>query len=95
MPDVFEVRLSRRVQADLHSVPKPIVVKLRAWIDAVSWLGLREVRKVSGYHDESLRGRREGQRSIRLNRSYRAIYELKADGAVEFVSIEEVNKHDY
>jgi toxin HigB-1 len=95
MPEVFEVRLSRRAQDDLHSVPKSLLVKLRAWIDAVGRLGLREVRKVSGYHDEPLKGRREGQRSIRLNRSYRAIYELKSDGAAEFVSIEEVNKHDY
>jgi hypothetical protein len=29
-----------------------------------------------------------------LSRSYRAIYEMK-NGVVEFVSVEEVSKHDY
>lgn len=47
-----------------------------------------------GYHDEPLKGRRAGQRSIRLSRAYRAIYEIRVDD-VTFVSVEEVNKHDY
>ncbi len=95
MPEIFEVQISRNAQSNLRSIPQPLLVKLRAWIDAVERLGLREVRRVPGYHDEPLRGRREGQRSIRLNKAYRAIYEIKSDGAIEFVSIEEVNKHDY
>jgi proteic killer suppression protein len=55
---------------------------------------LEEVRKAPGYHDEPLKGDRLGQRSIRLSRSYRAIYEIKSSN-VEFVSIKEVSKHDY
>ncbi len=35
-----------------------------------------------------------GQRSIRLSRSYRAIYEIHEDGVSELVSVEEVSKHD-
>ena len=50
---------------------------------------------MNGYHDEPLKGRRLGQRSIRLNKAYRAIYELKNNGTTELVHIEEVNKHDY
>lgn len=73
----------------------PLVVKLRAWVDAVHRIGLREVRRIPGFHDEPLKGQRAGQRSIRLNRSYRAIYVVKKDGGIEFVSIEEVNKHEY
>jgi len=57
--------------------------------------GLEEVRKIPGYHDESLKGDRFGQRSIRLSIHYRAIYEIKSAGRVAFVSIEEVNKHGY
>jgi proteic killer suppression protein len=49
---------------------------------------------VAGYHDEPLKGSRAGQRSIRLSRAYRAIYEMKKD-TVEFVSVEEVSKHEY
>lgn len=46
-------------------------------------------------HDEPLKGDRFGQRSIRLSIRYRAIYEVKRTGRVEFVSIEEVSKHGY
>jgi toxin HigB-1 len=64
------------------------------WVTAVEHDGLEEVRKARGYHDEPLQGRRVGQRSIRLSSSYRAIYEIKKH-TVEFVSVEEVSKHDY
>ena len=38
--------------------------------------------------------KRKGQRSIRLNRAYRAFY-VVSKSAAEFVSVEEVNKHEY
>jgi proteic killer suppression protein len=63
-------------------------------VTAVEQEGSEEVRKVRGYHDETLQRDRFGQRSIRLSRAYRAIYELKGDTAA-FVSIEEVSKHQY
>lgn len=68
---------------------------LAIWIDDVEDRGLWEVRKSPGYHDEPLRGIRQGQRSIRLSRSYRAIYIIKEDGEIEFVSVEEITKHEY
>lgn len=48
-----------------------------------------------GYHDEPLKGKRVGQRSIRLNRAYRAIYEIDETGQVHFIEVLEVNKHEY
>jgi len=63
-------------------------------VAAVEHDGLEEVRKLPGYHDEPLRGDRAGQRSIRLSRAYRAIYEVRQDTA-EFVAVEEVGKHEY
>jgi len=57
--------------------------------------GLEQTRKQPGFHDEPLKGRRKGQRSIRLSRAYRAVYEIRRDGSVEFISVEEVSKHDY
>lgn len=94
MSDIFSVRLSAKAHKDLKKVPLPIVIKLEAWIEDVGERGLIEVRKVKGYHDEPLKGKRLGQRSIRLNIAYRAIYTIKA-GVVSFVEIQEVNKHDY
>lgn len=68
--------------------------ELRIWVAAVEQLGLEEVRKVPGYHDEPLAGDRAGQRSIRLNQAYRAFY-VVVNGAAKFVSVQEVNKHEY
>jgi len=62
---------------------------------AVSEFGLLEVSNVKGYHDEPLKGKRHGQRSIRLNKAYRAIYKILDDGIIEFIQVNEVNKHEY
>ena len=57
------VLLSKRAQKDLQKVPIHIVRKLDGWISSVEKDGLEEIRKVSGYHDEPLKGERAGQRS--------------------------------
>ncbi len=89
------VQLSKKAKSDLMRVPEYISQKLKLWVFLVETSGLDSVRKIKGYHDEPLRGIRQGQRSIRLNRAYRAIYVIKSDGSIDFVSIEEVNKHEY
>lgn len=78
----------------MKKVPLQIAIKLQSWADAVGHRGLSEVRKIPGYHDEPLKGKRAGQRSIRLNIAYRAIYVIKK-GVINFVEIQEVNKHGY
>ena len=65
------------------------------WVALVEESGIREVRKHNGFHDEPLKGRRRGQRSVRLNRAYRAIYVERDAGKVELIEVLEVNKHDY
>jgi proteic killer suppression protein len=80
---------------DLMRAPAQIARKLDSWIFMVETIGLEEARKIPSYHDEPLAGNRKGQRSIRLNKAYRAIYVIKHDGKIKFLSIEEVNKHDY
>ncbi len=42
-----------------------------------------------------LKGRWQGYRAVRLSDAYRAIYIIRANGSVETVYVEEVNKHDY
>jgi proteic killer suppression protein len=93
--DIYDVSLSKRATNDLFKVPRHVVKKLHAWIDNVNTYGLREVRKVPGYHDEPLHGVRQGQRSIRLSKAYRAIYEIQQNGSIEIVLVLEVNKHEY
>ena len=64
------VVLTRLAQKQLRKVPRHVAVKLQSWVEAVEIQGLEEVRRMPGYHDESLRGERRGQRSIRLSRAY-------------------------
>ncbi len=92
---IHVVEISKRAKSDLAKVPLYIANKLKLWINLVESDGLLAVRQIKGFHDEPLRGNRSGQRSIRLNRAYRAIYEIGTNGSIEFVSVEEVNKHEY
>ena len=91
---IFRVEISRLAEKQLRKLPRHIVDNLHIWVAAVEHDGLEEIRKVPGYHEEPLKGDRTGQRSIRLSRAYRAIYEIKQDTA-RFVSVEEVSRHDY
>lgn len=88
------VLISKRALKELESVPDHVVLKLLAWKDGVQRLGLLEMRKWPGFHDEPLKGKREGQRSIRLSRGYRAIYRVLKEDTLNIL-IEEVNKHVY
>ena len=84
-----------KVQKSVKKLPSYIKVKLLKWAKDVEKYGLKEIRKVPGYHDEPLKGKRIGQRSIRLSKSYRAIYTTNKEKTLEVVVVEEVNKHEY
>lgn len=91
---INKVVLTKKSLKDLGKVPSFISDKLQLWIQSVEKIGLEEVRKIAGFHDEPLQGKWKGHRSIRLNRSYRAIYQIKGN-KIKFVEINEVNKHEY
>jgi proteic killer suppression protein len=84
-----------KVKKKLTKLPIHIVRNLQRWALQVESVGIDRVRKISGYHDEPLKGRRFGQRSIRLSKSYRAIYVEYDRHKIHIVSVEEVSKHDY
>lgn len=84
-----------KVQKQLKKLPSYVINKLIAWAKSVELKGIREICKIPGYHDEPLKGRRFGQRSIRLTKGYRAIYEENQSGHINLILILEVNKHEY
>lgn len=88
-----KVTVTRFAEKQLAKLPLYIREALRYWAETVERHGIVEVRKLKGYHDEPLKGERKGQRSVRLNKAYRAIY-IESDGGVEICVIE-VNKHEY
>ncbi len=91
---IFRIEITKLAAKQLRKLPRHIVDNLMIWVAAVELDGVEVVRQVPGYHDEPLKGDRAGQRSIRLSRAYRAIYEIK-EGTTRCVSVEEVSKHNY
>jgi proteic killer suppression protein len=89
------VLLSKKVTEDLDLLPGHIIKKFMGWVSSVELIGLQETRLNRGYHDEPLKGKRNGQRSIRLSRSYRVIYIEITDYNFEIIQVLEVNKHEY
>ncbi len=63
-----------KVKKTLKILPAHILRNLQRWAMQVEMLGINEVRKTPGYHDEPLKGKRKGQKSIRLSKAYRAFY---------------------
>jgi proteic killer suppression protein len=82
--------LTRNAEKQLKKAPANIVQKLLYWVSQVEDYGLLEVRKIPGFHDEPLKGQRKGQRSVRLSKSWRAIYTIEDN-----ILVIEVHNHDY
>jgi len=92
--DLQLVPASKRARKSLEKVPKHVAAKYALWRLEVMETGLECTQKVLSYHDEPLRGKLKGLRSIRLSDGYRAYYRIIRD-VIEIVFVEEVNKHDY
>jgi len=75
-------------------VPRHVAVNFLLWKQEVETHGLEAIQKIPGYHDEPLRGKLRGIRSIRLGLGYRAYYRIDKC-VVRTLIVEEVNKHDY
>ena len=88
-----QVHVTHKANKQLLKAPHHVQNKFRGWRDAVRTVGLLSVRRSAGFHDEPLKGDRQGQRSIRLNKQWRAIYQ-EMNGVLEVIVLE-VTPHDY
>lgn len=95
MGEINTVLWSKKVQKQIDAVPEAIAKKFFAWVAAIRIVGVRSVRSRPGFYDEPLQGDRKGQRSVRLNRAWRAIYIEQNDGTLEFIEVTEVTHHEY
>ena len=91
----LKVEFSTKTVRNLDRIPPHIRDKLFSWVFMVETIGLSSARNIRGFRDEALVGNRKGQRSIRLNNAYRAIYVITSSHASEVLRILEVNKHEY
>jgi proteic killer suppression protein len=92
---IKKVELTASLQKKIIKLPPQIQKKFRIWIKQIEIVGLENVRKIKGYHDEPLTGDRLGQRSIRLNIAYRAFYIEISRNKIEIAEVSDINKHKY
>lgn len=74
-------------------IPKHILKNYEIWKRIVELQGLEGLRKIKGYHDESLQGEWRGFRSSRLSLKWRVIYVVKKE--ICEVYIVNINPHKY
>ena len=90
-----QVFISKFAEKQIKKLPKQISEALFIWVESSELTGIADIRNLKGYHDEPLKGDRKGQRSARLNRSYRVIYIENENKDLVLITVIEVNKHEY
>ena len=91
----MEIIYTRKAKKDISKLPVHIRDKILFWIDFLEKFGIAESRKMTGFNDESLSGKRIGQRSIRLSKGFRLFYRQLPCEHTLLIEVIEVNKHDY
>ena len=92
----YAVLIEKEAKKGLKKAPKNVQNKFYQWVKLVEKIGAPAVKKIKGFHDEPLKGMRKGQRSIRLNKAWRAIYiESSKSETLTFLFVEEVTHHEY
>jgi plasmid maintenance system killer protein len=74
-------------------LPPQVVKKYEIWKDLMFRHGPGKLREFPAFHDEKLRGDRQGQRSSRLSIQYRVIYEVQKE--IVTVRVIEISPHEY
>lgn len=95
MDKTCRVWITKFAEKQLRKLPRHIVAAYHTWVKTVEIDGIRATRTLSGYHDEALKGERKGQRSVRLSKAYRIIYEETESGNIVLVGVQEVSNHEY
>ena len=88
------IEISKLARKALQKAPLQVQKKFYKWTLLVNISGIETARKISSFHDEPLQGERNGQRSIRLNKQWRALY-IEENKQDILITVIEVNAHDY
>lgn len=89
------VELNKRAEKSLHKAPPQVQQKMAFWKAIVEMKGINLARQIKGFHDEPLYGSRTGERSIRLNIQWRAIYLSYHQADRRIVRVVEIVPHKY
>ena len=90
---MWVIQEHRDIEKACQKLPEGIVKKYELWKNIVFRHGPEELKEFPGFHDEKLKGSREGQRSSRLSLQYRVIYTVYRE--VITVVVLEITPHRY
>ena len=83
----------RRVERQLNVAPREVLVRYEKWKEVVALSGPTGLRRIKGFHDESLTGKWLGHRSSRLGIQWRVVYRVEASEIR--ILVVSVTAHDY
>jgi proteic killer suppression protein len=90
---MWTIREHKRIHKECAAAPESVVRKYELWKDIVFRHGSEKLKEFPGFHDEKLKGRREGERSSRLSLQYRVIYSV--DRKIVTVFVLEITPQKY
>jgi toxin HigB-1 len=74
-------------------IPRQVLKKYELWKSIVFCHGPEKLKEFPGFHDEALKGHRQGERSSRLSLQYRVIYSVERE--VVTIYVLEITPHHY
>ena len=90
---MWHIREHHKLNKVIAKLPLQVVKKYELWKSIVFRHGPDKLRDFPGFHDEKLKGDREGQRSSRLNIQYRIIYSIEKE--VVTIYVIDITTHKY
>jgi len=90
---MWRIREHRDIDKICRKLPRETVKKYELWKNVVFRHGPEKLREFPGFHDEKLRGDRQGERSSRLSLHYRVIYTVEKE--IVTVQVLEITPHKY
>jgi toxin HigB-1 len=90
---MWRIKEHRNIEKICRNLSPAVVKKYELWKNIIFRHGPEKLREFPGFHDEKLKGEREGQRLSRLSLRYRVIYAVEQDIVTVFVL--EITPHNY
>jgi plasmid maintenance system killer protein len=90
---MWQVLEHRRVVRRLAKTPTEILKRYEQWKDIVTISGPQGLRRIKGFHDETLGGEWKGHRSSRLGDQFSVIYRVEAQNVA--VKVIDLTARDY
>jgi mRNA-degrading endonuclease RelE of RelBE toxin-antitoxin system len=83
----------KTIQKACKKLPGQVLKKYELWKNIVFRHGPEKLKEFPGFHDEALKGKRQGERSSRLSLQYRVLYRIERN--VVTVYVLEITPHRY